>query len=282
MSSGTLYIVSTPIGNLEDITLRALRVLREVDFIAAEDTRHSMKLLAHFQISKPMLSCWSQKERVVSRDIIERIRGGKDCALITDAGTPGISDPGSHTIREALKEGLRVVPVPGCSALTAALSVSGLNTECFMFLGFLPLKRGERIRSLQEVSSYKGTLVFYEAPHRIVESLKDMLETLGDRKAALAREITKFHEQMHRGALSEVIALVEGGVIAGEYVIVLEGSAQEQRDVKDALKETLRLIGEGMSRKEAAKKAGNIYGVKSKDLYDMSIGGKCEPDKTKV
>ncbi len=276
MSQGVLYIVSTPIGNLEDITLRALRVLKEVDFIAAEDTRHSLKLLSHFGISKPLLSCWSQKERSTSVQIIHRLKSGKSGALITDSGTPGISDPGSHTIMEALEEGIRVVPVPGCSALTAALSVSGLDTSRFLFMGFLPTKGRDRAKRLKELTEIDFTMVFYEAPHRILDALKDMLNILGNRRATLAREITKVHEDFLRGTLSEIIDRVQSGIVAGEYVIMVEGRNSKDGsgdfDMEEALAEMNSLMGQGLTRKEASREVSRKYGLKAKDLYDCSIG----------
>ncbi|MCX8070548.1 MAG: 16S rRNA (cytidine(1402)-2'-O)-methyltransferase, partial [Thermodesulfovibrionales bacterium] len=204
MQYGVLYIVSTPIGNLEDITIRALRILKEVSLIAAEDTRHSLKLLNYYSIKKPLISCWSEKEKKASNQIISRLKEGLDIALITDAGTPGISDPGSYTIKEVIKEGIEVIPIPGATAFVAALSASGLDCDEFRFIGFLPHKKSHRIHKLQTLIDEPMTLVFYEAPHRLVDCLNDMLNILGDRKAVLAKEITKIHEEFIRDNLSSL------------------------------------------------------------------------------
>ena len=272
---GTLYIVSTPIGNLEDITLRALKVLKEVDVIAAEDTRHSSKLLTHYGISKPLISYWGEKEKVKSTEILERLIYGQSVALISDAGTPGISDPGAVLIKRALEEGLSVVSVPGASALIAALSVSGLSTKEFTFIGFLPAKKTLRQKVLKEMSLEPRTLVFYEAPHRILETLSDMMEIFGERKAAVVKEISKIHEEVLRGNLSEVLGGLEESTIAGEYVIVIEERAEEKRrTTDDALSEVSALMKKGLGRKEAVKKIAEAYGLSKRELYDKSLEGK--------
>lgn len=269
---GILYIVATPIGNLEDITLRALRVLKEVDFIAAEDTRHSLKLLNHYDIEKPLLSYWSEREKVRSEEIINLIKAGKTVALISDAGTPGISDPGAVLIRRAIEEGITIVPVPGPSALIAALSVSGLPTEEFSFFGFLPPKKSERLRKLEELKFEKRTLVFYEAPHRLLETVEDFIEVFGgERRVALFKELTKIHEQVMRGSLQEVYSRLSGSVIAGEYVIVLEGSSGRAASLEEALEEVKVLMRQGMGRKEAVKIVAEHYNLSSKELYDRSL-----------
>lgn len=269
---GILYIVATPIGNLEDITLRALRVLKEVDFIAAEDTRHSLKLLNHYDIEKPLLSYWSEREKVRSEEIINLIKAGKTVALISDAGTPGISDPGAVLIRRAIEEGITIVPVPGPSALIAALSVSGLPTEEFSFFGFLPPKKSERLRKLEELKFEKRTLVFYEAPHRLLETVEDFIEVFGgERRVALFKELTKIHEQVMRGSLQEVYSRLSGSVIAGEYVIVIEGSSGRAASIEEALEEVKVLMRQGMGRKEAVKTVAEHYNLSSKELYDRSL-----------
>lgn len=269
---GILYIVATPIGNLEDITLRALRVLKEVDFIAAEDTRHSLKLLNHYDIEKPLLSYWSEREKVRSEEIINLIKAGKTVALISDAGTPGISDPGAVLIRRAIEEGITIVPVPGPSALIAALSVSGLPTEEFSFFGFLPPKKSERLRKLEELKFEKRTLVFYEAPHRLLETVEDFIEVFGgERRVVLFKELTKIHEQVMRGSLQEVYSRLSGSVIAGEYVIVIEGSSGRAASLEEALEEVKVLMRQGMGRKEAVKTVAEHYNLSSKELYDRSL-----------
>ncbi len=270
---GILYIVSTPIGNLEDITLRALKILKEVDVIAAEDTRHSLKLLNHYGISKPLISYWGEKEKVKSEEIIERMETGQSVALISDAGTPGISDPGAVLIRRAIEEGFLVVSVPGASAITAALSIAGLPTEEFTFIGFLPAKRSQRQKVLKDLVFEKRTIVFYEAPHRILETLYDMKEIFEERKAALVKEISKIYEEVLRGTISEILSILEKTTIAGEYVIVLEGRMEEKKPTTDALSEVSVLMKKGLGRKEAVKKVANAYGLSKKELYDKSLAG---------
>lgn len=269
---GTLYIVSTPIGNLEDITLRALRVLKEVDVIAAEDTRRSSKLLGHYGISRPLLSYWGEREKVKSEEVLARLREGLSVALVSDAGTPGISDPGSVLIRKAIEEGIPVVSVPGPSALTAAISISGLPIEEFTFIGFLPQKKSQRQKALKELSLEKRALVFYEAPHRIIETLEDMKEIFGgQRRAALIKEITKLHEDVIRGDLDHIISMLLKRTIAGEYVIVLEGRTEGAVSFEDALNEVKALIRKGKGRKEAVRTISEQYGLSKKELYDRSL-----------
>jgi 16S rRNA (cytidine1402-2'-O)-methyltransferase len=274
VSKGTLYIVSTPIGNLEDITLRALRILKEVDVIAAEDTRHSLKLLSHYGISKPLISYWGEKEKVKAEETVSRLNAGQSIALISDAGTPGISDPGVVLIKKAIEEGIAVVPVPGPSALIAGLSISGFATTSFIFLGFLPSRHAQREKMLRELSLEKRTFVFYEAPHRLHETLCDMADIFAERKAVLVKEITKLHEQALRGPIRKVLALLESTKIAGEYVIVVEGRPEDRalsRD--DALAEIRLLMKKGLGRKEAAKRVAEEYGLSRKELYDLSLSG---------
>jgi len=269
---GTLYIVSTPIGNLEDITLRALKVLKDVDVIAAEDTRRSSKLLTHYGISKPLISYWGEKEKVRSTEILERLHAGQSVALISDAGTPGISDPGAVLIRKALEEAIDVVSVPGATALIAALSVSGISTDEFTFMGFLPARKSQRQKVLKDLSYEHRTLVFYEAPHRILETLSDMEEIFGERKAAVIKEISKIYEEVIRGNISEVFRTLEKTTIAGEYVIVMEGRAEEKKLMSDdALQEVSTLMKKGLGRKEAVKKVAEAYGLSKKELYDKSL-----------
>lgn len=269
---GTLYIVSTPIGNLEDITLRALKVLKDVDVIAAEDTRRSSKLLTHYGISKPLISYWGEKEKVRSTEILERLHAGQSVALISDAGTPGISDPGAVLIRKALEEAIDVVSVPGVTALIAALSVSGISTDEFTFMGFLPARKSQRQKVLKDLSYEQRTLVFYEAPHRILETLSDMEEIFGERKAAVIKEISKIYEEVIRGNIAEVFRTLEKTTIAGEYVIVMEGRAEEKKLTSDdALQEVSTLMKKGLGRKEAVKKVAEAYGLSKKELYDKSL-----------
>jgi len=269
---GALYIVSTPIGNLEDITLRALSVLKEVDFIAAEDTRHSLKLLSHYGISKPMISYWGEREKIKSVEILEKLNSGRSVALISDAGTPGISDPGAVLIKKAIEEKIQVISIPGPSALIAALSLSGLPTNEFTFIGFLTSKKIRRQKVLKNLSLEPRTLIFYEAPHRVLETLEDMEKIFAERKAALAKEITKIHEAVLRGSISEILGKLEKTTIAGEYIIVLEGKTAENKLITgDILLEISSIMKKGFSRKEAVKKIAEAYGLSKKELYDKSL-----------
>lgn len=268
---GTLYIVSTPIGNLEDITLRALRVLKEVDLIAAEDTRHSSKLLNHYGISKPLISYWGEKEKVKSEEVLTRLHAGQSVALISDAGTPGISDPGSILIEKAVNDGITVLSVPGPSALIASVSISGLPIKEFTFIGFLPPKRTQRQKMLKELSLEKRTIVFYEAPHRILETLEDMSDIFGERKAALIKEITKIYEEALRGSLADITNMLQNTTIAGEYVIIVEGKKREDVSFDDALDEVSTLMKKGQGRKEAVRTVSEQYGLSKKELYDRSL-----------
>ncbi len=269
--AGRLYIVSTPIGNLEDITLRALDTLKKVDYIACEDTEHSLKLLNYYEIKKHLISYWSAKEKVRAEEIIQKLKAGYSVALITDAGTPGISDPGAIVISRAIEEDIEIIPVPGPTALITALSISGLDTTEFTFIGFLPVKESQRKKKLLELSSEKRTLVFYEAPHRILNTLDDMLEVFGDRKICIARELTKMFEEVVRGRLSEVIEKLEERKIAGEYVIVVEGEKHKEVSLDEALHEIKELMKKGKGRKEAVKIVAELYSLSKKELYEKSL-----------
>ena len=220
---GTLYLVATPIGNLEDITLRALRVLRECDVVAAEDTRRTGQLLKHFEISKPLLSYFQFNEAKRSEEIIERLKRGEKVALVTDAGTPGISDPGERVVRAAVAAGQRVEAVPGPCALVAALTASGLPTDEFHFIGFLPHKSGQRRKQLEALKSFAGTLALYESPYRIEKLLGELNEVFPDRTLVLARELTKKFEEFLRGTPAELLALVAKRSLKGEFVVLVSG-----------------------------------------------------------
>ena len=220
---GTLYLVATPIGNLEDITLRALRTLKEVDVIAAEDTRHTGQLLKHFQISKPLLSYFQFNEAKRSEEIIERLRRGEKVALVTDAGSPGISDPGERVVKAVIAAGLRVEPVPGASAVVAALTASGLSTEEFHFAGFLPHKSGQRRTQLERLKTVAGTLVLYESPYRVEKLLGELKDILPERRVVLARELTKKFEEFLRGTPAELIQQIGMRSLKGEFVVLVEG-----------------------------------------------------------
>lgn len=240
--------------------------------VAAEDTRHSVKLLNHYGITKPLVSYWGEKEKVKAEEVMKRLRQGESVALVSDAGTPGISDPGGVLIRLALGEGMDVVPIPGPSALVTALSISGLPTELFTFIGFLPSKQGQRKRILKDLALEPATLVFYESPHRVIDTLIDMEEAFGkERGAALIKELTKMHEEVFRGTLSEVLDALEEATVVGEYVIVIEGRTGGHVSAEEALEEVLALVKKGMGRKEAAKTVASQYGLSSKELYDGSL-----------
>ena len=230
---GTLYIVSTPIGNLEDITLRALRVLREVHLIAAEDTRRTGLLLKHFDIHAPLTSYFEGNEMKKRETILVRLKEGQDVALVSDAGTPGISDPGFRLIQKAIEEKIPVIPVPGPSAVTAALSVAGLPTDTFLFRGFLPHKSKKRRELLQEVAEARETLIFYESPHRLSATLTDVLETLGDREVALARELTKVYEEVLRGTVSEIQRVIATRKLKGEITLIVSGKTRKGESRKE-------------------------------------------------
>ena len=230
-AKGTLYIVSTPIGNLEDITLRALRILKEADLIAAEDTRHTGLLLKHFGIQKPLTSYFEGNELKKRESILSRLKQGDRIALVSDAGTPGISDPGFRLIRSAIDNEIPVVPIPGPSAVVTALSVAGLPTDAFLFRGFLPHKSKKRRDLLQELKNVRETLVFYESPHRLSESLKDITDLFGNREMVLTRELTKMYEEVLRGKVSEIQDQIGDRALKGEITLVISGKTRkENRD----------------------------------------------------
>jgi 16S rRNA (cytidine1402-2'-O)-methyltransferase len=226
-TKGRLYIVSTPIGNREDITLRALRVLREVDLIAAEDTRHTSLLLRHFGIQTPLTSYFEGNELIKKEFILSKLKQGDQIALVSDAGTPGISDPGFRLIQTAIENQISIVPIPGPSAVITALSVSGLPSDSFLFKGFLPHKSKKRKDLLKQLEEVKATLIFYESPHRLAGSLRDILEVLGDREMVLTRELTKIYEEVLRGKVSEVQNQIGDKKLKGEITLVLSGKARK-------------------------------------------------------
>ncbi len=225
MAQGTLYIVSTPIGNLEDVTLRALRILKEVDLIAAEDTRRTRKLLSHYQIHTPLVSYYTYNRLRREKYLLGKLRGGKDVALVSEAGTPGISDPGYSLIQAAIEKGISLVPIPGPSALISALSISGLPAHSFLFLGFLSSKSGRRKRQLKDVSAEPRTIVLYESPHRLLSTLKDILDVLGDRLVVITRELTKKYEEVARGKVSQLLDKFTKARPKGEFVLIVAGES---------------------------------------------------------
>jgi 16S rRNA (cytidine1402-2'-O)-methyltransferase len=272
MTAGVLYIVSTPIGNLEDITLRAVRILKEVDAIAAEDTRHTQKLLNKFDIHTPLTSYHDHNKEEKAPVLVARLLEGKNVALVSDAGTPGISDPGYFLINLAIGQKITVVPIPGATAAIAALSVSGLPTDRFVFEGFLPSKQTARLKHLEELSKEERTLIFYEAPHRILQTLDDMQTVLGDRKTVLTRELTKVHEQVIRGSLSEVKIQLEAGSMKGEFTIIIQAAIEEPMKPVDTLEYLKNLmLHRGLSKKEAVAIAAEELGLPKKEVYTESL-----------
>jgi 16S rRNA (cytidine1402-2'-O)-methyltransferase len=273
--AGRLYIVPTPIGNLEDITLRALRILKEVDLIAAEDTRHTQHLLTHFGIDKPLTRYHDHNEREKAQALVERIKNGANLALVSDAGTPAIADPGFRLVSAAIRAGIQIVPLPGASALATALSASGLPTDRFLFEGFLPAKKQERKNKLQELRDCAATLVFYEAPHRLNDALGDMQQILGERAIVIAREVSKVHEEFLRGTVSEVIHQLAGREVKGEITIVMHGSTGEARVTEEQLRSDIqRLISEGVGVKEISQLFGERYGLSKREVYRLTLAVK--------
>jgi 16S rRNA (cytidine1402-2'-O)-methyltransferase len=279
---GELFIVATPIGNLEDITQRVLRVLREVDLIACEDTRHTRKLLNHFGIDKKTISYHEHNERERAEELCELLESGKNVALVSDAGTPLINDPGYRIVTAAIERGIRVIPVPGPVAFIAALAASGLPTDEFFFGGFLPARTHPRRAKLEELRSIRATLVFYEAPHRILAALKDATELLGNRRAVVARELTKLHEEFIRGTLNELVQqFSKAGTARGEMVLIISGEAEESSPANPEQTTTERLVEllnelerEGLNSKDALKRAARELGIKRAEAYRMMTAQK--------
>lgn len=273
-NSGTLYIVGTPIGNLGDISPRAIETLKSVDFIAAEDTRVSLKLLTHFNVKKPLISCHKHNIAARANEITERLLNGDNCAVISDAGMPCVSDPGEELVRMAAENGINVVTVPGPCALISAITVSGFSTSRFSFEGFLSVTSKQRKKHLEEIKAYPYTLIFYEAPHKLKYTLQDLLDILGDRKIALCRELTKLHEEVLRGNISDMISLYEEKQPKGEYVLVVEGyngGGEKKFNIEDAAKIAEKFIQDGEKQSEACKKAAEISGLKKSDIYKYLI-----------
>jgi len=274
--AGTLYVVATPIGNLNDIGARAVDVLREVDFVVCEDTRHSRGLLEHFGLRRELVSLPAFAEGQRAEKIIARLEAGERCALVTDAGTPAISDPGEVLVREALDHGVAVIPIPGPSAVITALSVSGLPTGRFHFLGFLPRKGGERRALLEEVAQLRATLLFYESPRRIVETLDDLRDVLGDRRACVARELTKLHEELLRGTLSGLSqTLGAREEVLGEVVLVVEGRSGSQRWTEEELRRALKDgLAQGEKLKPLSVSLASRSGWAGGDVYRLGLSVK--------
>ena len=270
--SGILYVVATPIGNLEDMSYRAVRILSEVALIAAEDTRHSRRLLDHYGIKSRLISCHEHNEHERSAELIAKLQAGEDIALISDAGTPAIADPGYRLVRACRKEGVEVVCVPGCNAMIAGLSISGLPTDSFRFVGFLPSKRGARQKFIAPLAAVDYTVVFYESPHRLLASLEDLEQLCGaEREIAVGRELTKRHEELFHGTLAEAHAHFAQKTVKGELVLMLAAGEQELPDetVEEALQ---RLHAEGgLSWKEIVKRVAKEHGLTGSDVYSRSL-----------
>lgn len=271
MTAGTLYLVATPIGNLEDLTYRAHRVLREADVIACEDTRHTRLLLTRYGISTPLVSYHEHNEARRAPELLKRLRGGETVALVSDAGTPALSDPGYALIRQAIAENIPVVAIPGASAITAALTVSGLPPDRFLFLGFLPRKTGERRRILAEVAQWPWTLVIFEAPHRIAATLDELRAVLGDRRVALVRELTKRFEEVVRGTVTEALERLRAAAPRGEFTIVLEGALEQTKSTTDIAARLRDLLNRGTPPKEAVHTVAHAYGIPKRDAYKLML-----------
>lgn len=267
---GKLYIVATPIGNLEDITLRALRVLKKVDLIAAEDTRQTLKLLNHYEINKPLISYHRHNEETKSEILIEKLRNGENIALVSDAGTPGICDPGEEVIKKAIEDNIEVIPIPGACAMINALIVSGISTKEFEFLGFLPLNKKLRRQKLKEIENSSKTIIIYEAPHKMKTTLGDLKEILKDRKIVLARELTKIHEEFIRKSIDELLSEID--TIKGEMILIIEGNKIDTEECKNfdeiSLEDHYKLYEEkGLNKKEIIKQIAKDRNVNKNEIY---------------
>lgn len=268
---GILYVVGTPIGNLEDMSPRAVRTLGEVDFIAAEDTRVTLKLLNHFDIKKPMISYYEHNKKQKGEIICQRILNGESCAIVTDAGMPCISDPGEELIRQCAEYNIKTIVIPGPSAVISALAVSGLITGRFTFEGFLSVNKKSRKSHLQELANERRTMIFYEAPHKLSQTLKDFYEFFGDRQLSIVREITKIHEEIIRTTTKEAVEKYADGSLKGEIVLVLAGLSQEEvkeeYSLADAVELARQLIEKGEKTSDAAKQAATVTGFKKNEIY---------------
>lgn len=272
---GVLYIVATPIGNLEDITLRAIKTLKEVDLIAAEDTRHTLKLLNHLNISKPMVSYHRHNEDTRVEDLLKKLENGRKIALVSDAGTPGICDPGEEIIKKCIENNIKIIPIPGACALINALIVSGLNTGEFSFLGFLPLNKKLRKMKLEEIENSNKTMILYEAPHKLKNTLKDLENILNNRKIVIAREITKIHEEYIRGTISEILEKVD--ILKGEMIIIIEKSDKVKENDLNALSLEEHYdyyIKQGLEKKDIIKKIAKDRNVNKNEIYKFFVDKK--------
>jgi 16S rRNA (cytidine1402-2'-O)-methyltransferase len=281
---GCLYIVGTPIGNLEDITLRALRILKEVDVIACEDTRHTQKLLNHYNIEKKLVSYHEHNEMTRSPELLIQLEQGAKVALVSDAGMPLVSDPGYRLVTLCVRHKIPVVPIPGPSAMLAALTAAGLPNEEFLFVGFLPARSGERRRTLERLRIEERTIIFYEAPHRVAESTADLLDILGDRPACIAREVTKLHEEFLRGRLSQLSESLAERPARGEITLLvgppeqsgISGHVDSTQSLSDRVDELIRQAK--LDRKDALKLAAKERGITRRAAYDQLIDSKAKPN----
>lgn len=272
--AGALYLVGTPIGNLGDISPRAAQAFRDADFIAAEDTRVTMKLLNHLEIKKPLVSYYEHNQEESGEKILSRLVGGETCTLVTDAGMPAISDPGENLVAQCAEAGIPVYVVPGPCAAVCALALSGLPTGRFTFEGFLSTTRKSRTDHLESLKDEKRTMIFYEAPHKLLTTLKDLLAAFGDRRISISRELTKLHEETLRTTLQEAVRYFTENPPRGEFVLILEGAADEptpKTELGDAVALTLRYRNSGMKLKEAALQAAEETGFKKNQLYDLAL-----------
>ncbi len=266
-----LYVVGTPIGNLSDFSPRAIETLNNVDFIAAEDTRVSLKLLTHFGIQKPLVSYHEHNLRERGEYILSRIENGESCAIVTDAGMPCISDPGEDLVRICAERGVEIKVVPSPTAAMSALAVSGLSTSRFSFEGFLSVTKKQRQAHLNEVKNFRRTLIFYEAPHKLINTLEDLLKNLGDRRIALCRELTKIHEEVLRGTISEMLRYYSEKTPKGEYVLIVEGAPEEEEEeditIEKACEMAQKLINDGKKASEACKEIAKLTGFSKSEIY---------------
>lgn len=282
MMSGTLYLCATPIGNLEDVTYRVVKTLGEVDLIAAEDTRHSRKLLNHYGIKTLVTSYHEHNKHRKAEFLVSQLLDGKNIALITDAGTPAISDPGEELVRQAYKAGITITSLPGPCALVTALTLSGLSTQRFAFEAFLPSEKKERDRILEDLACETRTIILYEAPHRLKKTLAELLEALGDRPVAIVRELTKIHETVLRTSLEEAVKIYENTEPRGEYVLVIEGKTQNEIDrqkqsrwEETGIKEHMNIyLNRGMDKKDAMKAVAKDRGITKRQVYEALIDAK--------
>lgn len=263
-----LYLCATPIGNLEDMTFRAIRILREVDLIAAEDTRRTRKLLTHFEIHTPMIRFDENCSKIVSEKILTRLLEGKSVAVVSDAGLPAISDPGADLVRLAIDNGVKICPIPGANAALSAIICSGLDTSRFLFAGFAPKSKKNRREYLKKLSTVEETLIFYEAPHRLKDFLGELLEIFGDRQAVLARELTKVHEEFLRGKISELINIEEP---RGEFVVIIKGNSELPPLEEDFLEFYRKLLAEGMEKKLAMRETAKKFNMSRREIYNSVL-----------